>query len=81
MQRLGAILWKFGRGALALALALLFVIGALTHTGGHIATRLPVIGVSLVSVAGILVGIWKVRTLEILGWAALLLVMFAAMMG
>jgi hypothetical protein len=81
MLRSGSILWKCGRGALAVALTLFFILTALTHTGGHIAARLPVITVALVSLACVLVGILKRRTLEIMAWVALLLVMFAAFMG
>jgi hypothetical protein len=81
MKRSAAILWRWGRGVLAVALAY-FIIGlALVHTGGQISARLPVIGVALVSLVGILVGIWKSPTLEIMAWVALLLVIFAAMMG
>jgi hypothetical protein len=81
MQRSGSLVWKCGRGVLAVALTLFFIVSALTHTGGHIAARLPVISVALVSLACVLVGIWKGRTLEIMAWVALLLTIFAAFMG
>jgi hypothetical protein len=37
--------------------------------------------VAVVLLACILLGIWKARTLEILGWVSLLLFVFAALMG
>ena len=64
-----------------MALTFFFTVIALTHTGGHIAARLPVISVAVVSLACVLVGIWKGQTLEIMAWVALLLTIFAAFMG
>jgi len=81
MRHIAANVWKCSRGSLAVMLVVLFTIAALTHTGGHVAPRLPMIGVAVASLAGILIGMWKGRTLEILAWVALLLTLFAAVMS
>jgi hypothetical protein len=77
MQRFGVILWRWGRGVVAAVLAYFMIGLALVHTGGRVAPRLPWIGFALVSLGWILVGIWKVRTLEIIGWSVMLLLIIA----
>ena len=79
-MRSGTILFRWGRGVLAVALAYFIISLLLTHTG-RVASRVPGIGIALISLACILVGIWKGRTLESVGWVALLLFIFASLMS
>jgi hypothetical protein len=81
MQHSATILWKGGRALAGTALAGFIICLALVHTGGHVAARAPGIGFALLSLACILVGIWKGRTLEIVGWIALFLVVLTSLMG
>ncbi len=81
MHSVVAKVWRWWRGTLAVMLVLWFTALCLTHTGGHLTGRLPVICIALASLAGILVGIWKGRTLEIAGWVALLFTVYATVMS